>query len=98
MILSALAGGRLHGYGIIAEVKALSSGELVLSAGTLYAALDRLLEADLIKVARESTHNGRFRRDYALAPSGRKMLAADIARREARLARVRSRLNPKEST
>src|SRR6201986_5084298 len=42
MILTALADGSQHGYGIIGEVAEISGGRITLRAGTLYTALDRL--------------------------------------------------------
>ena len=44
LILTALAAGPLHGYGVMREVEALSPDRGRLRAGTLYAALDRLTE------------------------------------------------------
>ena len=41
-MLTALAAGPLHGYGIIQEVASLSGDRVKLRAGTLYGALDRL--------------------------------------------------------
>ena len=42
LILTALADGSQHGYGIISEVSDISQGRVRLRAGTLYTALDRL--------------------------------------------------------
>ena len=42
LILTALAAGAQHGYGIITDVKDISSGRVRLRAGTLYTALVRL--------------------------------------------------------
>jgi len=39
LILTALADGSQHGYGIIAQVGEISGGRVRLRAGTLYAAL-----------------------------------------------------------
>ena len=41
LILTALAAGPQHGYGIMTDVEEISEGRLRLRAGTLYAALDR---------------------------------------------------------
>lgn len=95
LILAALGGGPRHGYGIILDVKDLSNEEVSLSAGTLYAALDRFSEAELVKVAREDTVDGRFRRFYALTPKGRSLLSAQLTARENRLARLRGFLGGK---
>ena len=71
MILSALAARTLHGYGLIEEVSGLSDGRVKLSLGTLYGALDRLTEDDLVRVAREEVVTGRLRRYYELTKAGR---------------------------
>lgn len=41
LILTALASGSQHGYGLITEVTGISGGRVRLRAGTLYTALDR---------------------------------------------------------
>ena len=47
-ILLTLAGGEQHGYAIMLEVEARTGGAVNLHAGSLYRALNRLLEAGLI--------------------------------------------------
>ena len=47
-ILLALAGGNLHGYGIIKEVARNSDGHYRLGPGTLYDNLKKLMDAGLI--------------------------------------------------
>ncbi|MGH8794891.1 MAG: PadR family transcriptional regulator, partial [Stackebrandtia sp.] len=49
-ILTALTERPRHGYGVIREVAALTEDRVKLQAGTLYAALDRLVEESLIEV------------------------------------------------
>jgi len=80
LVLTALAGGPLHGYDVIREVSALSRGETVLGAGTLYGALDRLAEQRLVAVDREEAVAGRLRRYYRLTDEGAGALAAEVAR------------------
>ena len=46
LILTALATGSQHGYGIITDVTQISGGRVRLRAGTLYTALDRLRSDD----------------------------------------------------
>ena len=48
-ILLSLSPGSSHGYAILKDVERLSEGRLVLSTGTLYGALKRLLERDWIE-------------------------------------------------
>jgi PadR family transcriptional regulator len=51
MILTALANGSQHGYGIITDVQDISGGRFRLRPGTLYTALDRLRADELIEAA-----------------------------------------------
>jgi DNA-binding PadR family transcriptional regulator len=80
LILTALADGSQHGYGIINEVGQISGGRVRMRAGTLYTALDRLRADKLIEVDREEIVEGRLRRYYRLTPSGTKALSAEAAR------------------
>src|SRR4051794_25294221 len=80
LILTALAGGALHGYGIIGEVGGLSGGRVTLRAGTLYAALDRLTEDGLIVADREEVVDGRLRRYYRLTDRGAEVLDEEVQR------------------
>ena len=52
-ILLALADGEKHGYAIMQEVITNTSGKLRLGPGTLYGAVKRLLESDLIEESDE---------------------------------------------
>jgi DNA-binding PadR family transcriptional regulator len=80
LILTALAAGPQHGYGIMGDVGAISSGRVRLRAGTLYAALDRLRSDGLVEVDREEVVDGRLRRFYRLSPDGAGRLAAEADR------------------
>jgi DNA-binding PadR family transcriptional regulator len=94
LILTALAGGSQHGYGIIAEVQQISGGRVRLRAGTLYTALDRLRADGLIEVDREEITGGRLRRYYRLTPQGTGRLAAEAARLHANATAALTRLKP----
>lgn len=78
-ILTALAGGKIHGYGIIQAVKELSDGRITLRTGTLYGALDRLERDGHIAFAGEASEAGPPRRYYELTPAGSKLLQAEVA-------------------
>jgi DNA-binding PadR family transcriptional regulator len=80
LILTALADGALHGYGIMTEVTRISQGRVSLRAGTLYAALDRLLGSGTISVDHEEIVDSRLRRYYRLTPSGAELLADEASR------------------
>jgi DNA-binding PadR family transcriptional regulator len=93
LILTALAAGSQHGYGIIADVTQLSGGRVRLRAGTLYTALDRLRADERIAVDREEVVDGRLRRYYRLTPNGSELLAAEAARLLANASAALSRLD-----
>ena len=93
MILTALASGSQHGYGIITDVQEISGGLLRLRPGTLYTALDRLRADELIGVDREEIVDGRLRRYYRLTPAGTKRLGAEAARLQAHATAALTRLN-----
>jgi DNA-binding PadR family transcriptional regulator len=94
LILTALAGGSQHGYGIIADVTAISGGRVRLLAGTLYTALDRLRADGLIAVDREEVVENRLRRYYRLTPEGEQRLAEEAARLHANAVAALGRLKP----
>jgi PadR family transcriptional regulator len=94
LILTALAAGSQHGYGIITDVQQISGGRVRLRAGTLYTALERLRTDELIAVDREEIVENRLRRYYRLTPKGSGLLAAEAARLQANAAAALARLNP----
>ena len=94
LILTALAAGTQHGYGIISDVAEISDGRVKLLAGTLYTALDRLRADGLIGVDREEVVDNGLRRYYRLTPKGAQRLAAEAARLQDNAAAALTRLNP----
>ena len=80
LILTALAAGPQHGYGIMTDVAQISDGRVRLRAGTLYAALDRLGTEGHLEFDHEKVVDGRLRRYYRLTPAGRETLAAETVR------------------
>ena len=94
LILTALADGSQHGYGIITEVRQISGGRVKLRAGTLYTALDRLRGDGLVAVDGEEVVEGRLRRYYRLTPEGTRVLAAEAARLQANATAALRRLSP----
>ena len=80
LILTALVDAPLHGYGIIQEVTALSADRVTLRPGTLYGALDRLVEQELVAVDGEEVVDGRLRRYYRLTDAGAGALHEEAAR------------------
>lgn len=80
LLLTALAQGPQHGYGIMTDVERMSSGRVRLKAGTLYAALDRVVAEGLVEADHEEVVDGRLRRYYRLTPAGGDRLAAEVER------------------
>ena len=91
-ILTALANGPRHGYGIVGDVADLSQGRVQLKIGSLYGVLDRLSSEGLIEPDREEAHDGRLRRYYRLTRDGRGALAEEAELRAATARVVRTRL------
>ena len=94
LLLTALAEGPQHGYGIMTDVERMSEGRVKLRAGTLYAALDRVVAEGLVEADREEVVDGRLRRYYRLTPKGSKLLAAEATRLKANAAAALTRLDP----
>jgi PadR family transcriptional regulator PadR len=98
LILTALADGRKHGYGVVQEVVDLSAGAVNLRPGTLYGALDRLAEQGLVAVDGEEVVDGRLRRYYVLTEAGVATLSAEAQRRTDNAAEARRRLRSRAAT
>ena len=98
-VLTALANGPRHGYGIVGEVAGLSQGQVKLKIGSLYGVLDRLAIDGLIEPDREEAHDGRLRRYYRLTTDGRRALAqeAELRATAARVVRLRLGLAGEET-
>jgi len=82
-ILLSLAGGEQHGYGIMQEVLAHTTGKVRLWPATLYGSIKRLIEADLIEEssARPTPElDDARRRYYRLTALGRRVLNAECER------------------
>ncbi|MFC9324863.1 PadR family transcriptional regulator [Kitasatospora sp. NPDC057015] len=92
LLLTALADAPRHGYALIQEIAAISGGRVRMRTGTLYGALDRLLQQGLIRVESEEVVDGRARRTYALSDTGRTALAAEADRLRAVVAEADRRL------
>jgi PadR family transcriptional regulator len=71
-VLTVLADGPRHGYGLAGEVAGLSHGQVRPKIGSLYRVLDRLAAGGLIEPDREEARDGRLRRYYRLTENGRR--------------------------
>ena len=82
-ILLTLAHGERHGYAIIQDIEARSDGALSIETGTLYRALQRLVEEDLVRPTdppRTLESDDERRRFYAITPDGRRAAAGEARR------------------
>jgi DNA-binding PadR family transcriptional regulator len=102
-ILLSLRAGSKHGYAILKDVEELSQGRVLLSAGTLYEALARLLDQGLIDrldeaaELEENGHPGKPRKTYRLTRQGAGALEAEVTRMKAMIAVVNRRLDEEGS-
>ena len=92
-ILLALADGERHGYSILQEVESRSGGAVALHAGTLYRALARLLESELIEEldSPDPKNDDERRRYYRLTTRGVAVARSEMGRLEGQLAAARTR-------
>lgn len=70
----------MHGYGIMQNAEALSHGRVKLAAGTLYGAINTMLEKGWI-TALPGEKNSR-KKEYVITDAGRDVLRMEIARLE----------------
>ena len=68
----------LHGYGIMQNAEKLSNGRVKLAAGTLYGAINTLLEKGWITSV--PGENGDRKKEYVITESGKSAVLAEISR------------------
>ncbi len=100
-ILLSLSDRDLHGYAIIQDIRERTSGEVALTASTLYAALKRLLDAGLVEELSErppADADDERRRYYRIRRDGLAVATLETARllRAVKMAR-RKRLAPRNA-
>ena len=101
-IMLTLAESERHGYAIMREVEDRTAGQVSLHPGTLYRALARLVDAELLQESgqRSARELGTERRKYyALTPLGRAVAEAEARRLADQLgtAQARNLLHDKSS-
>jgi DNA-binding PadR family transcriptional regulator len=82
-ILLSLADGEKHGYAIMLEVEAHTSGLVKMGPGTLYGSIKRMLECGLIAESDERPDpdlDDQRRRYYGLTAKGERVLRAEAQR------------------
>lgn len=82
-LLLALADGEKHGYAMMQAVKEDTNGQVRVRIGSLYGALQRMVDANLIEESEERPVpelDDERRRYYRLTPFGKKVLKAETQR------------------
>jgi len=77
LILRALRGGAMHGYGIAQRLRDVSKDVLQVGESSLYPALQRLLLDGHVRAEWGASENNRRARFYTLTAGGRKQLTAE---------------------
>lgn len=78
IILKLLAeNGKMYGYQMTQAIKEISSGEILVKEGSLYPALFKLRDEDLVDTEEEKIGK-RVRRYYSLTEAGRKEVVVRI--------------------
>ncbi len=70
-----------HGYGIIQKVEELTNGRVLLGPGTLYGAINTLLEKKWIMLYSEEK-DSRKKKEYLITEIGKKSLVDEVNRLE----------------
>jgi PadR family transcriptional regulator PadR len=77
LVLRALTGGAMHGYGIAQRLREVSHDVLDVGESSLYPALQRLLLDGYVRAEWGASENNRRARFYTLTAAGKKQLAAE---------------------
>lgn len=85
--------GRMYGYQITQEVKAISAGEFVITEGALYPMLHKLEADGMLTVETEMIGN-RMRKYYSITQNGKKEVVNRMAELEAFIRQMQTLLNP----
>jgi transcriptional regulator len=75
LVLRTLSVQSLHGYAISQHLTKLSEGVLKVEQGSLYPALERLLNKGLVTAKWDESPTGRQARYYTITRAGRKLLS-----------------------
>jgi len=99
-ILLSLAPGKKHGYAIMKDVKDLSNERVSLSTSTLYTAVGRLLDQELIERLSDDEQDagpGLPRKSYELTDLGKRVLEAESVRLQGMVKEANLRLRGDEA-
>ena len=78
LILQTLTVQPLHGYAIAQQIQRLSNDALTVEQGSLYPALERLLQQGWVTAKWGESPTGRRARYYTITTSGRRRLGEEI--------------------
>lgn len=78
LVLKTLSWEPLHGYGVSKSIREATGDAFQVEEGALYPALRRLEKRGLVEAEWGVTETGREAKFYALTPSGRRALEAEI--------------------
>jgi PadR family transcriptional regulator PadR len=79
LVLKALSWGPMHGHAVARMIRSATSGAFEVLDGSLYAALHRLEERDLIEAEWGLSDKGKRAKFYRLTTSGRRQLTSEAA-------------------
>ena len=97
LILRTLQWGPTHGHGIAKSIAQVSEEALKVDHGSLYPALQRLLQEGWITAAWGVSENNQRAKYYRLTPSGRRQLVAETSRWERFVRTIGAVLQPAKS-
>ena|SRR5436190_20929718 len=80
LILTILSREPLHGFGITQRLNDLTGGTFQVNPGSLFPALYRLEQDDMLKAEWQSTENSRNAKYYSLTRAGKKYLQREQER------------------
>jgi PadR family transcriptional regulator, regulatory protein PadR len=97
MVLQTLMWKPMHGYALVQHLKIRSKDLLQVEEGSLYPALQRLLQERLVKAEWETSPANRRVRTYRITPAGEKYLEQEVSRFEQMLKGIFLVLKPVKS-
>lgn len=80
LVLKALAGDALHGFGVARWIESVTGQRLSVDEGALYPALHRMEKRGWLEAAWRMTENRRRAKYYRLTEAGRRELTSQVKR------------------
>ena len=97
LVLRTLRWGPTHGHGIAKSIERFSDDALKVEHGSLYPALQRLLQEGWVTAEWGISDNNQRAKFYSLTPSGRRKLIAETSRWERFVRAISGVLTPADS-